>query len=531
MWKTALTCSDGIRKGSGKLLSHTPNKLLLGIDLGTSGVKVGIYEPDGTLIGLGRSSTYTFSAPQPGWAESDPELWWQGIVEAIHAACREAGVKGSEIGAIGLSVFYPSVVAIDVQGKSLYPALPYCDQRSLPQVKAIEALISREEYQQIIGNVLVPGTCAVTSLAWLRDEQPGVYEAARVLGFGNTFITGHLTGRYYTDPTMASVTGLTDITTPYHWSQDLCERLSIDHTRLPDIAGSSEVIGGVNKVASAETGLREGTPVVCGCGDAVASPFGAGALDEGTVVYVAGSTDCVTTPLARPTDDRRWINSAYVRRESWLGIGTMSSTGTAIDWFSREFFPEQEALSIERMTDFASSAKPGANGVLFLPYLQGERTPVWDPLARGVFIGLSSATTRQELARAVFEGTALGLRDVMMCLEEIKGAPVMEIRAVGGGTQNALWNQLKADVLQKPLDVLDFQETGSLGAALLAGVGTNTYSSFQEASRVARKMTGIRRIDPNPALREVYDELFSLYRKLYPQTREILHSLAGGTST
>jgi xylulokinase len=208
----------------------------------------------------------------------------------------------------------------------------------------------------------------------------------------------------------------------------------------------------------------------------------------------------------------------------------MSSTGTAIDWFSREFFHEQASLSIEQMTDFASSTKPGANGILFLPYLQGERTPVWDPLARGIFIGLSSSTTRKELARAVFEGTALGLRDVMMCLEEIRGAPVTEIRAVGGGTQNDLWNQIKADVLQKPLDVLDFQETGSLGAALLAGVGTKIYSSFQEASRVAREMIGTRRIEPNPALKDVYDELFSLYRKLYPQTREILHSLAGRIS-
>ena len=292
-------------------------------------------------------------------------------MEAIHASCRNAGVKGDAIGAIGLSVFYPSVVLIDACGKSLYPALLYCDQRSLPQVRKIESLIPREEYQQRIGNVLVPGTCAVTSLAWLRDEQPGVYETARVLGFGNTYITGRLTGRYFTDPTMASLTGLTDITNPYHWSEDLCKTLSIDHTRLPGIAGSSEVIGEVSKAASVETGLPEGTPVVCGCGDAVASPFGAGALDEGTVVYIAGSTDCVTTPLARPTEDRRWINSAYVRNESWLGVGTMSSTGTAVDWFSRECFHEQGSASIERMTDFASSSNArGEWSVSSSPYLR-----------------------------------------------------------------------------------------------------------------------------------------------------------------
>jgi len=512
------------------LSSHTINNLLLGIDVGTSGVKVGIYKPEGALVGIGRSSPYTLYSPRPGWVESDPELWWQGIVEAIHASCCEAGVRGDAIGGIGLSVFYPSIVPIDSQGKSLYPAIPYCDQRSLRQVSRILSLISRDEYQKIIGNVLVPGTCAITSMAWLRDEQPDIYKTARVLGFGNTYITGRLTGSYYTDATMASLTGLTDINNPYQWSQNLCQKLSIDKSRLPGITGPSEIIGSVSKPASDEIGIKEGTPVVCGCGDAVASAFGAGALDEGTVVYVAGSTDCITTPLARPTNDRRWINSGYVHKKFWLGIGTMTSSGASIDWFSREFFNEQGLDPIERMTELAASCKPTANRILYLPYLQGERTPVWDPLARGVFIGLSSTTTRKELARAVFEGTALGLRDVIMCLEEMRGRPVTEIRAVGGGTQNDLWNQIKADVLQKPLDVLDFQETGSLGAALLAGIGTNIYSSFQEASGVARKMTKIKRIEPNPRLREVYDELFSIYRKLYPQTREILHSLADGTS-
>ncbi len=510
------------------MLSPTINKLLLGIDLGTSGVKVGIYKPEGALIGIGRSSPYTLSSPKPGWVESDPELWWQGIVEAIHVALCEAGVKGDAIGGIGLSVFYPSVVLIDSQGKSMYPAIPYCDQRSIRQVKEILSLISRDEYQKIVGNVLVPGTCAVTSMMWLRDEEPDIYKKAEVLGFGNTYITGRLTGSYYTDSTMASLTGLADINNLFQWSENLCQKLSIDKSRLPGISGPSEVIGGVSKAASDETGIKEGTPVVCGCGDAVASAFGAGALEEGTLVYIAGSTDCVTMPLARPTNDRRWINSGFVRKEFWLGIGTMTSSGASIDWFSREFFDDQGTESIERMTDFAASSKPGANGILYLPYLQGERTPVWDPLARGVFIGLSSTTTRKELARAVFEGTALGLRDVIMSLEEIRGRPVREIRAVGGGTQNDLWNQIKADVLQKPLDVLDFQETGSLGAALLAGIGTNIYSSPQEASSVARKMTKTNRVEPNSALKEVYDELFSIYRKIYPQTREILHSLAGG---
>lgn len=505
------------------------DKLLLGIDLGTSGVKVGIYDPEGNLLGLGRSSNYTFYSPRPGWSQSDPELWWEDITVSIRNALRNAKIKIDEIAGVGVSAFLPTVIPIGSDGLSLYPAILYNDQRSTEQVKTILEKISREEYQAIIGNVLVPGTCAVASMAWIRDEEHEVYKKSKFLCYANTYVTSRLTGQYYTDPTAVSSSGLVDIESPRKWSEELCCRISIDIQKLPKITEAFAVIGEVNRGAAESTGLKAGTPVICGCGDVVASSFGAGALDPGSVVYVSGSTDCVTVPFLTPTKDRRWMNLAYIPENLWFGVGTSTSTGVSVDWFLREFIKERLDTKYEQMIELANSCAPGACGLLFLPYLQGERTPVWDPDARGVFLGISASTTRVELARAVFEGTAFALRDIIQCLEEINVTPIKEIRAVGGGTKNLLWNQIKADVLQKSLDILEFQETGSLGAALLAGIGTGIYSSCEEAIGIARGITGAHTVFPDPGKKGVYDELFSIYKQAYQGARSVLHSLVEAT--
>ncbi|MHC4981688.1 MAG: xylulokinase [Planctomycetota bacterium] len=505
------------------------SELLLGIDVGTSGVKSGIFDLEGQLLGLGRSP-YRTSAPRGGWAECDPQLWWRGLVDSLAEACDSAKVAADQIGAIGVGVLYPAVAPLDKSGRPLHPAILYCDQRSLQQVEWIESRIAREKYQSIIGNTLVPGTCAVTSMLWLRDERPEEYSNARALGFANTFLTAALTGDFFADPTMAALSGLVDIKDPWCWSEQLCEALEIDKGRLPRIAGSAEVIGGVRNSAAKQTHLKAGTPVVCGCGDVPASAIGAGALSPGTVVYIAGSTDCVSVPMSRPTDDRRWINCAYIPRDTWMGIGTTSSSGMSVEWFVREVLGAGGSAGLEKMTRLAAASRPGSGRVLYLPYLQGERTPVWDPQARGLFIGLTSATTRADMARAVFEGTAFALRQVIECLEGVIDEDVEEIRAVGGGTANQLWNSIKASALKKELHVLDFQETGALGAALLAGIGAGHYDSPEKAVSVARSVGGEKLIEPDPQLIGIYDELFSVYSALYPRTREIAHTLAGGAA-
>jgi len=535
------------------------SELLLGLDIGTSGVKAGIVDAEGHLIGLGRAP-HENDSPQPGWVQCDPERWWQGVLASLRQACDEARVRPSDVAAIGISVLFPCIVPLDRTGRALYPAILYCDRRSLAQVAAIEQAVPRTEYQSLIGNVLVPGTCAATSLAWIRDEQPEAYRNAHVFGFANTAISARLTGEFATDPTMVALSGLVDIQNPWQWHGGLCGRLGLDGARLPRIAGSAEVVGTVTRAAAAETGLQAGTPVVCGCGDVPASAVGVGATappegsntfgrvprterQEGkyppegigpfgreaaphTVVYVAGSTDCIAVPLRAPTPDRRWVNSAYVPRGQWLPIGTTTSSGVSIEWFLREILGQRGGDGVRTMTHLAEKSPLGSGRLLYVPYLQGERTPIWDPRARGIFFGLSSTTTRGDLARAVLEGTAFGLRQVIESLEGVVGAPVTEIRAVGGGTRNALWNQIKADVLRKRLAVLEFQETSSLGAALLAGLGAGLFPSFEAVAEVARASNRVQAVEPDEARSARYDELYALFAQLYPATRSLAHALA-----
>lgn len=507
-------------------------ELVAGLDIGTSGVKALVAEAGGRMLGLGRAG-HENDSPHEGWVQCDPERWWQGAIAALSQACAQARVLPADIRAVGVSVLFPCVVPLDGNGRALHPAILYCDRRSLAEAEAIGRAVPREEYQATIGNVLVPGTCAATSLLWLRNHQPQAYRTARAFGFANTAITARLTGEFFTDPTHVALSGLVDIRDPWRWHEGLCERLGVDAARLPRVAGAAEVVGGVSRAAASETGLRPGTPVVCGCGDVPASALGAGAADGSTVVYVAGSTDCIAVPTRAPTRDRRWVNSAYIPRGLWLPIGTATSSGVSVEWFLREFLPDAGEAGLRQLTELAQQAPLGCHGLLFLPYLQGERTPIWDPHARGAFFGLSTATTRADLARAVLEGTAFALGQVIECLESIVGQPVAEIRAVGGGTRNPLWNQIKADVLQKRLAILDFQETSALGAALLAALGIGLHGpalseaegSFAAAAAAARACGAARVVEPCAANAERYEELSRLFAALYPATRPIAHAL------
>ncbi len=500
-------------------------ELLLGIDVGTSAVKAGLFDASGRLFGLGRAA-HAVSVPRPTWAECDPELWWRGILASLVEACRQANVGPQDVAAVGMGVLFPVIVPLDRNARALHPAILYCDQRSLDQVRAIEDAIGRDRYEAAIGNNLVPGTCAVTSMAWLRDEKPEAYSKAETLAFANTFVAARLTGEFRADPSMVGLSGLVDISDPWQWSADLCETVGIEAHRLPQVAGAADVVGGVSEAAARETGLRPGTPVVCGAGDVIVCAVGAGALSPDTAVYIAGSTDCVAMPMRRPTPDRRWACTGYVPRNKWLGIGATTSSGVSVEWFAREVLGRAGDDGLREMTELAAASPPGSNRLLYLPYLQGERTPVWDPLARGMFAGLTSATTRGDLARAVFEGTSFALRHIMDCAKDVGGRSPSEIRAVGGATKNTLWNQIKADVLGRPLQVLEFQETGALGGALLAGLGAGIYASFEEAVQVARSVGGARTVEPDPGLAALYAELFELYARLYPETRELMHRLA-----
>ena len=501
-------------------------ELLAGIDVGTSGVKAGVFSGCGGLVGLGRAP-HEVKSPHPGFAEADPADWWRGVVAALARACESGGVAPTDIAAVGLSGVYPSVAPLDEGGNALGPSILYCDARSLSQVEAIAREFGREEYEALTGNRLMPGTCAATSMCWLRDECPDVHAHAAVLASANTCVVAKLTGvggGFVTDPTNAALSGVTEIANPWEWSSELCRRTGVDAAKLPRIALPHEVVGTVSSAAARETGLRKGTPVVLGCGDAAAATFGAGGRAGGPAVYVAGSTDCLNVPSPAPPVGTGWVSCAWIERGVWMGTGTTTSSGVSVEWFAREVLGGGDDAP-RRMAELAASSPPGANGLLYTPYLQGERTPVWDPLARGVFVGLTSATTRADLARAVLEGPAFALRQVAARLDDVAGCHVEHIRAVGGPTGNALWNRIKADILGRPLAVLRFQETGVLGAAILAGVGSGVFGSLEEAGRVTDSLESDE-VAPDPVKAEAYNELFALYEEIHPRLKDTMHGLA-----
>jgi xylulokinase len=305
----------------------------------------------------------------------------------------------------------------------------------------------------------------------------------------------------------------------------LCAALQVPVAKLPRILGPSEPAGGLCAGAGADLGLPAGIPVACGAGDTAASSFGAGLLDPGGLLHTAGSTDNLSFVLSRPGRDRDWLTIGHVARGRWLGIGANSSGGLSLDWFTREVLGTGTREGLEAAVKAAVEAPVGR--LVFLPYLQGERSPLWDPLARGLFVGLTAGTTRAEMTRAVIEGAAFSVRDIVESLERSTHRRVASLPSVGGGTRSPLLNRIRADVLQRPVEVLRFQETAALGAALMAGIGARVYGSEAAAVAAAAGARAVDRVEPDPSQAAVYDRLFRTYRDAYARTRDLMHGLAG----
>lgn len=495
--------------------------VLAGIDLGTSGAKAGLYNERGVLLGFGRARGYRQVSSRPDWAEVDPEAWWSSVREALSLACADAEVEPARIDALGTCVIFPAVVVMDEDGAPLRPAMLYSDRRSVAESEVLEASLGPGVYRRRSGNVASPGTCAATSILWLRRHEPEVLDRCHMVGFASTFLTHRLTGEWATDFTQTGLSGLVDIRSPDRWDRPICEIVGLELEKLPRIAPASAVAGGVSAPAAAQTGLRVGTPVVTGMGDAPCAAFGAGVIRPGSVGYVAGSTDCVTVPLEAPLGDHRWLTMGFLGVGQWLGIGTLTSAGTSVEWFADRFYPAEGEGRVAAMAAEAQTATAGGS-LLYLPYLQGERTPHWDPRARAQFSGLSLATTRAEMARAVFVGTALALRDVVDCLPR---RPT-EVRAFGGAMANRLWTQLKADALDLPLTVLSVPETGALGAAMLAGCAVGCIGSVEEAAGAVRKVTPSVVVEPMRESAVRLSELLPRYREIYLRDRGLMHALS-----
>ena len=495
--------------------------LLLGIDIGTSGIKLGLVRDDGRLMATA-TSPYEVSRPKPSWAEMDAEVWVAGIANAIPKACEEAEVQPDEIDAIGFSAMYPVLVPLDSSHQPIHPGILYCDQRSIAQAEALAEKLPEGQFLRITGNVITPGTCSLTSLVWLKEERPDVFSQTSLFAHAAGAVAGQFTGEVVTDWATASLSGLFETCGGYRWSEEICEAVGVPRAKLPRLVSPAERVGELRPDPARALGLRPGIPVAAGAGDTACSTLGLGIVDAGQAGITCVTTDNLTACSDRPTFDRSFANCCHVMRDRWLFIATMSNTGGTLEWFRAQFASAIAGVDIddyESLFAAAGEVEPGAGGVICLPYLQGERRPIWDPKARALFFGMNGRTTSADLLRSVLEGVAFALRQNLDALEST-GFAADEILLTGGTTRSELWSQIRADVLNRPLHRVTDAETTLVGAALLGGVAAGVWETVEDAAEVARRAMSYETVEPSPDDSASYERFYRVYERLYPALRE-----------
>jgi xylulokinase len=500
--------------------------LLLAHDLGTSGNKATLITPDGGIVGAA-FCPYPTQYPKQGWAEQAPAEWWAAVCASTRELLRQRRTDGrghtglaERIAAIGVSGQMMGCLALDAAGRPMRPAMIHSDTRGVPQARALAAALPEAEFYEITGNRL-DAHYPVVKITWLRQAEPAVYHAARWFVQAKDHVNFRLTGMLgITDASDASLTGLYDLQRR-EWSPRILEAVGIDPDRLPAVVDAAHVIGRVSAAASRETGLREGTPVVAGGGDGACATVGAGVTAPGQAYIYLGSTAWLSTLTdRREADPARRLFYLCDLDPHWLNVlGTVQNAGSAHEWaLSQIAAPARSHAAAHRRYEAAAAAiPPGSDGLLFLPYLMGERAPIWDPLVRAVFHGLSLSHTRAHLLRAVLEGVAFALRSILNVMEEA-GRRLESVVVIGGGARSALFRRILADVFERPLLIPEQLETATaLGAAAAAALGAGLRASYAECAcwvRIARTE------EPDPAHAAVYRESYARYRALYPALKE-----------
>lgn len=491
--------------------------LFLGVDLGTSSLKLQAVDSRGAAVAEA-GAPVQLSIPRPGWAEQDPVGWWAALLSACRDFLAEGRVKPRQIRAIGLTGQMHGAVFLDEQGESLRPCLIWADARTEAQVASMSARIPVDRLVAVTGNL--PNTSfTAAKILWVQEEDPEVYARTRHILLPKDYLRLRLTGDYATDASDASATLMFDLK-ERNWSPELLEAFGIHARLLPTVYESTEVTGTLTREAAQATGLLEGIPVVAGGGDAECSAFGLGLSGGREVRDVAlssiGTSGQVFAVKDRPVIDPlgRVHSLCHVVPGRWHAMGAILAGGVAFRWLRDVLWPpgSEETLSYDALTAEAEQAGIGAGGVLFLPYLLGERTPYMDPHARGVFYGLRLDHVRGHLARAVMEGVVFALRDGLEVFRAIGITPT-EVRLAGGGAQSKLWRQLQRDIFGLPVRTSEAEHGAAYGAALLAAVGVGQFSSADEAASLVPLG---ERSEPDGVNAREYQAIYRKYRNLYP---------------
>jgi xylulokinase len=493
----------------------------LGIDVSTTATKALLIDQAGLVIGVS-SSKYLFKTPRPLWSEQSPELWWQGTLQSIRTLLIQTGIDPAEIRGIGLTGQMHGLVLLDEIGNVLRPAILWNDQRTQAQCDEIHQRVGRDRFIQITGNVALTGFTA-PKILWVAQNEPEVYAKARHVLLPKDYIRFRLTGEFAMDKADGSGTVLFDLK-QRGWSSEVLEKLGIDPSWMPPTLEGPEVTGCITVEAAASTGLKAGTPVVAGGGDQAAQAVGVGAVETGIIALTLGTSGVVfaSTPQALIEPQGRLHSFCHAVPGMWHFMGVMLSAAGSLQWFHDSLAP---GMSFNELLQEAEAVPPGCEGLQFLPYLSGERTPYPDPLARGGFIGLTLRHGRGHMTRAVLEGVAFGLKDSFALIQNSGLGAITQVRASGGGTKSLLWRQILASVLEADLVTVNTAEGAAFGATLLAAVGAKVWEDVPTACREVVRITATT--PPESGWKSAYQESYLLYRGLYTALAPSFHRMAG----
>lgn len=492
----------------------------IGIDASTTATKALLMDDEGSVVAVA-AADYTFETPYPLWSEQDPDLWWQGAVHSIRAVLAQSNIDAADVGAIGLTGQMHGLVLLDEHGMVLRPSILWNDQRTAAQCDTMRTRLGKERLIQLTGNDALTGFTA-PKILWVQENEPELYTRVRHILLPKDYVRYRLTGGFGTDRAGAGGTSLLNLRTR-DWASDIVDALDILPAWLPPTHEGTEITGHISAEAATATGLRPETPVVAGGGDQAAQAVGVGAVEEGIVALTLGTSGVVFATVNEPFIEPEGRLHAFPHAVPgrWHLMGVMLSAAGSLRWYRDTLAP---GIDYERLLAPCAEVAPGCEGLLFLPYLTGERTPHPDPLARGAFIGLTVRHTQPHMSRAVLEGVAFGLRDSFELMKSAGLSTIRQVRVSGGGARSALWRQILADVLDSELVTVNTTEGAAYGAALLAGVGAGTWPDVETACRATIQATGSTYPDSQSVAR--YNSAYKLYQQLYPALKSTFAGLA-----
>ncbi len=499
---------------------------LLGIDAGTTSVKAGVYSLEGRCMGIGREE-YQLEVPAPDRAELNPEVYWQACAKTVRAALQQAGLHPDEITALAVSSQGETTITLDAHGRPIYPALVWLDNRALGAANALAAEFGRTVYAHTGIPEIIP-TWPATKILWIRQNEPDVFARAAKFLLVQDYLIYRLTGRFTTDGSI-SCTSLNYDFVRHKWWKDIQDAVGITLEQLPEILPPGSVVGKISQEAASELGLTTRCSVVLGGMDQSVGAIGAGNYKPGTLSETTGAALTVQATIVDPLIDESQTVPVYVHSVPgyYLFCPVVPTAGMALKWFRDSFFQDEVAKAqadgidaYDRLTKLAQAVPPGSDGLTMLPHLMGAFSPEPNPLARGSFTGFTLTHTRGHFVRALLESIAFLLRENIESIERT-GIAIHEIRSTGGGARSALWNQIKANVCNRPIVTLANEDTALLGDSILAGVASGVLPSIEDG---CKSMVKVKAIIPPDSGAEAYSEPYQRYceldRKLAPYFRQ-----------